>query len=74
MMRLGALRGRVSCMFSTRDGSGKAGERYTSRQGKIVFEEGEYEKMLEIGLVSFPVWSPTLEFRVELMRPNLRWE
>jgi hypothetical protein len=70
VMRLGPLNGRVSCMFSTRDGSGRAGERYTARQGKLVFEDGEYEKMIEIGIIQSTVWSPTLEFRVELLRPD----
>jgi ABC-type multidrug transport system fused ATPase/permease subunit len=66
LMRLGYMKGRASALYTTVDGSGKAGERYVHKQGEVVFEDGVAEQTIEIELIEDDTWAPTLEFKVLL--------
>jgi len=70
VMRLGSQSGRASCLFSTADGSGKAGERYDAFDGELVFESGVMRQSFEVEIVQGDQWEATLEFKVCLSGPE----
>jgi len=70
VMRLGSQSGRVSCFWTTEDGSGKAGNRYHANEGELIFEAGEIRQTVEVGICQTSQWAATLEFRLLLSEPE----
>mmetsp|Transcript_72169 Transcript_72169/g.168920 ORF Transcript_72169/g.168920 Transcript_72169/m.168920 type:complete len:800 (+) Transcript_72169:45-2444(+) len=70
IMRLGSMKGTIKVKFHTEDGSAKAGKHYTHAEGELVFQENEFRQSIQISTVASPFWSPTLEFKVHLSKPE----
>ncbi|CAE8585907.1 unnamed protein product [Polarella glacialis] len=70
IMRLGSMRGAVSVRWKTVDGSGKAGSRYSAASGKVLFQDGELMKSINVKVVDSELWAATLEFKVLLSEPE----
>eukprot|EP00747_Dinoflagellata_sp_TGD_P075084 gnl/TRDRNA2_/TRDRNA2_158591_c0_seq1.p1 gnl/TRDRNA2_/TRDRNA2_158591_c0~~gnl/TRDRNA2_/TRDRNA2_158591_c0_seq1.p1 ORF type:complete len:914 (+),score=138.86 gnl/TRDRNA2_/TRDRNA2_158591_c0_seq1:97-2838(+) len=70
IMRLGSMVGAVTVSYWTEDGSAQAGEKYESSCGEITFEEGEWNKTIQIGIVDDEYWATTLEFKMHLGEPE----
>ena len=50
-MRLGSMKGRISCRFRTEDGSAEAGRKYIHREIDLVFEDGMADMSVEVELI-----------------------
>ena len=50
--------------------SAKAGRSYKHTEGELVFEPGLFRQSIEIETVGNPLWSPTLEYKVQLYDPE----
>ena len=70
VMRLGAMTDTVKVRYRTEDGSAKAGRSYKHTEGELVFEPGLFRQSIEIETVGNPLWSPTLEYKVQLYDPE----
>lgn len=56
----------VSMRYYTRDGQAKAGLRYEHREGMLMYEPTETEKIISIPIVDNETWEAEEEFTVEL--------
>lgn len=70
VMRLGDDTHPCSCFYETHDSSAKAGEKYLHTSGTLQFGTGESLKSINIPLLDDDSWNATLEFEVELSKPN----
>jgi len=68
VMRIGDVSGRSEVIFTTKDGTAIAGQRYEFTSGTLVFEPGETEQCITIPLIRDDRWNTTLEFGVELLQ------
>jgi hypothetical protein len=69
VVRLGEFKERIQVSFYTEDGSGKAGVRYGSASGTLIFEPGELSKSITVPIIDSDDWNTTLEFKVRLHEP-----
>eukprot|EP00929_Paragymnodinium_shiwhaense_P023326 TRINITY_DN14630_c0_g1_i1.p1 TRINITY_DN14630_c0_g1~~TRINITY_DN14630_c0_g1_i1.p1 ORF type:complete len:835 (-),score=196.50 TRINITY_DN14630_c0_g1_i1:29-2533(-) len=70
IMRIGTLKGQVSVKYRTENGSGVAGEVYEHVEGEVTFEDGEYNKTIDIKTVNNGIWAATLEFKLKVFEPD----
>jgi len=70
IIRLGAMKGRIAVRFSTEDGTSKSDEQYEAVSGKVIFEDGEHTKTIDIPILPDGNWSPTSEFKVHVTHPE----
>jgi len=64
VMRRRGRAGRVTCMYSTKDGSAVAPADYVSTSGELVFEHGEAVKHIEVEIVDDDVYEKDESFLV----------
>jgi ABC-type multidrug transport system fused ATPase/permease subunit len=69
LIRLGSMEGAVAVSFFTEDLTATA-HNYTAVSGRVVFEDGEHTKTLEIPIHDDGVWSATKEFRLLVVKPQ----
>lgn len=70
--RIGDLSQASEVQYRTRDGSAHAGVSYVTCHDTLVFEPGEFEKTVHIQLIPSSLWTPTIEFKVELLPLNMK--
>eukprot|EP00930_Biecheleria_cincta_P013357 TRINITY_DN11951_c0_g1_i2.p1 TRINITY_DN11951_c0_g1~~TRINITY_DN11951_c0_g1_i2.p1 ORF type:complete len:809 (+),score=134.74 TRINITY_DN11951_c0_g1_i2:116-2542(+) len=70
VMRLGSMKGRISCRLFTEDGSAKAGEGYLAVDQQVIFEDGQNNQTVCIPITEDDRWAPTLEFKIKLESPR----
>jgi len=66
VVRTHGCEGTVACLWETRDGSSVTGLGYVAASGKLVFEEGVVEKMIEVELIDTGMYHRSDEFQVML--------
>jgi len=64
IIRVGTMKGRAAVKYSTKDASAKGFEQYEPASGRVVFEEGENTKTIEIPVLDDGIWTATKEFKV----------
>jgi len=70
VIRMGTMKGTIKVDYHTEDGSAKAGQRYESVSGTLVFAPGEVFKTIKIPLITLNKWDTTLEFKIILTNPK----
>ena len=56
VLRKGGCKGKVSCEYSTHDGSAVAPSDYTAVEGKLDFEENELEKIIDVKIIDDDIY------------------
>lgn len=69
VMRIGVLKGACSVGWKTEDGSAEAGLKYIAGTGTVEFEDGEYDKVIEVDIMDDEHWCGDLEFKIHLVDP-----
>ena len=60
ILRSRGCKGTIKCNYYTRDGSAHAPHDYEEKTGTLVFEQGEIEKTVTIGIVDDDEYEPQL--------------
>lgn len=69
--RVGNTRLRSEVHFATQDNSAVAGTIYKKTEGTVIFEPGELQKTIEVGMIQNTTWDTTLEFTLHLQESGL---
>jgi len=69
VMRLGTMKGKVSCSWTTVEGSATSPKKFTAASGTVIFPDGGSMQQIKVRIVSAKDWAATLEFQCKLSDP-----
>ncbi|CAG9863851.1 unnamed protein product [Phyllotreta striolata] len=74
VVRCSGARGKVSVPFWTEDGTAKEGKEYGRQEGRLVFDDNEFEKSILLTIIEEDSYEKDVLFYVQLGEPEMTGE